>query len=282
MSVSPAGGAGEAAVGGGEAIASSNMEFGDQTLLTAIAAKYEKMPHNIYSSHKGGFTIKSGRSIEHDGKLYFVIEKGANTLKALERELEITKYASNPSYESAPYVSKLVAAKLNPTPVVGRKRSYSGLFVFDSENSQSIDLREFLKYRGRNIDVTNQRIYDDLHTAIEALHAVGIVHRDIKPENVVILYKTYAPDGKLIRSPTPYPYVGLRIIDFGFAEEMETPVTPAGTRGYMPDPYPSTATPNLNKYALEKIARNNLGYGIVRKARKTQRRRQGRSRRSRA
>ena len=276
MSIKAAGGAGEAAVGGGGATATEEtLEFGDQSLLGELATKYARFGHNYYGN-RGGFTIKSGRLIEHGGKLYYIIEKGANTLKELQTELEITKYVSDPEFESSPHVSKLVAAKLNPTPVEGRKRPYGGLFVFDSENSQVMDLRKFLNTRS-NIDVSRQKIYDDLHAAIEALHAIGVIHRDIKPENVIILYKVFTSDGKLIRPPAQYPYVGLRIIDFGFAVEIGSTVKPAGTRMYMPTPYPATAEPSLNKYALEVIARNNLGPGIYRKARRTRRARKPRA-----
>ena len=281
MSVKAAGGAGEAAVGGGAATTTTGkpLEFGDQSLLEELSTKYARYGHNIYGN-RGSYTVKSGRSIEHAGKLYYVIEKGSKELKDLQEELDMLKYVSDPEYASAPHVSKLVAAKLNPTPSTERKRHvYSGLFVFDLENSQAMDLRQFLQ-RGmdRRVGVTRQKIYDDLHAAIEALHSIGVIHRDIKPENIIILYKVLSDDGKLL-SP-PYPYVGLRIIDFGFAVELGSEISFAGTIAYAPSmsTYPATAQPNLNKYSLEIIARNNLGPGISRKPRRTRRHRSRRSR----
>jgi len=268
-----AGGAGAIIGGGGAASATSvgipgiPLEFGDQDLLKVLATEYEKFSHNKYYGNAGGYTVKSGRLINYKGKLYYVIEKGANTLEELQTELDITTFLLMDEEASAPHVSKLVAAKLNSEKVEGRKRPFSGLFIFDSENSQVETLGDFIKYR--NIDVSLQKVYNDLENAIVAIHTAGIIHRDIKPENIVILYNSYTPEGKLIKSP--YPYKGLRIIDFGFAVPKGRTVTPAGTPGYMPVPYPEIANEAINMHALYIIKRKMGVYS--RRARRNQYRR---------
>lgn len=248
-----------AAAGGGSA--TDAVEWGDQTLLSYLYSIYKTIPHSPHGN-TGGFTVKSGQTMTYMGRPYYIIVKGARTFEDLKNEFEITKYVSDSEYGSARHVGKLVAVKLNPIPLTTgpAHRKYSGIFVFDLEDSQAIDLYRYLRIGlGVKIDVSYAQIYNDLHEAVTSLHRdVAVIHRDLKPQNIILLYKMYDSDGKLIRSLAGYPYVGLRIIDFGLAVEEASSVTPAGTPGYMPDPYPSKATPNINKYALNVIAEKNL------------------------
>jgi serine/threonine protein kinase len=71
------------------------------------------------------------------------------------------------------------------------------------EKIEGMNLREYLKQRGRPIDSeTGKRWLIELLTILQQVHDAGILHRDIKPQNII-----FKPDGKLA------------LIDFGAVRE---------------------------------------------------------------
>lgn len=78
----------------------------------------------------------------------------------------------------------------------------------------------FIQCRGRLAEATASAIFQQLISAVEYLHCVGIAHRDIKPENILLDYQN-----------------NVKLIDFGlsnFYQKGEKLITSCGSPCYAP------------------------------------------------
>ncbi len=80
-------------------------------------------------------------------------------------------------------------------------------------------LDKFLRQGGRLNVPTMRKILHDVSSALDYIHARGVVHRDLKPANIMLLLK---PDGSIDRAV---------LMDFGIAKSQTTAITGTETMG---------------------------------------------------
>ncbi len=140
------------------------------------------------------------------GKTYEVSDQGTskvlkvlinNSPKAVElfqREAEVLSQLNSPGI---PRVDP------NSYFVFHPKDSQEPIHCLVMEKIEGMNLREYLKQRGRPIDSESAvRWLTELLLILQPVHDRGILHRDIKPQNII-----FKPDGKLA------------LIDFGAVRE---------------------------------------------------------------
>jgi len=140
------------------------------------------------------------------GKTYEVSDQGTskvlkvlinNSPKAVElfqREAEVLSQLNSPGIP-----------KVDPNSyfVFHPKDSQEPIHCLVMEKIEGMNLREYLKQRGRPIDSESAvRWLTELLLILQPVHDRGILHRDIKPQNII-----FKPDGKLA------------LIDFGAVRE---------------------------------------------------------------
>lgn len=91
-------------------------------------------------------------------------------------------------------------------------RTIDGAFYLVMEYVEGYDLREYLNARRRLPLHEAAPLFEQLLSALDAAHRVGIVHRDIKPENILLQPQT---DGSLC----------VKLFDFGMAKHTENAQT---------------------------------------------------------
>jgi serine/threonine protein kinase len=87
-------------------------------------------------------------------------------------------------------------------------RTADGAFYLVMEYVEGYDFRDFLNQHHRLTLQEAAPLFEQLLSALDAAHRVGIVHRDIKPENILLQPQT---DGSLC----------IKLFDFGMARHTE-------------------------------------------------------------
>lgn len=133
-------------------------------------------------------------------------------------EVEIMKSLCNENivaYKDLPAILKTTFDKHNPTrlPILSMEYCSKGnlrKFLLQTKNLKGCD----------EADV--RRILKDVANGISYLHSKNITHRDIKPENIVIQDCNDRPNKQIYK-----------LIDLGYAKELETIASFVGTLPYL-------------------------------------------------
>lgn len=80
------------------------------------------------------------------------------------------------------------------------------------------DLKTFLQSSGALSQLEAKYYFGQLRSAIQYLSSLNIVHRDIKPQNILLHFRK--PRTSLLYD---FKDVQLKLVDFGFAKEVNTP-----------------------------------------------------------
>jgi eukaryotic-like serine/threonine-protein kinase len=106
--------------------------------------------------------------------------------------------------------ARLLIQAENPycTAVYDFARTADGAFYLVMEYVDGYDFRELLNQQYRLTLLQAAPLFEQLLSALDAAHRVGIVHRDIKPENILLQPQ---PDGSLC----------VKLFDFGMARHTE-------------------------------------------------------------
>ena len=126
--------------------------------------------------------------------LKVLINNSPKAVELFQREAEVLSQLASPSIPKVEPNSYFIFHPSN---------SQEPLHCLVMEKVEGMNLREYLKQRGRPVDSDSaQRWLVELLAVLQQVHDAGILHRDIKPQNII-----FKPDGKLA------------LIDFGAVRE---------------------------------------------------------------
>lgn len=119
----------------------------------------------------------------------------------------------------------VVQFKQLPEALLNGIKNPSGLPLLSMEYCKRGNLRHVMK-NPHNIcgleEFDIKEILADLSNGLKYLHSLNITHRDIKPENVVLQECTGRPSKNIYK-----------LIDLGFAKELENTLSVVGTCDYV-------------------------------------------------
>jgi hypothetical protein len=164
--------------------------IGDDMLAAAISSRYD-VERLLGQGQMGKVFLATSKELGHKVALKLTQPKGRNAdevIARFKREILVTALIFHP----------------NVVEVYDKDELPDGSFYMAMEVLDGIELKDYLKERGKleigkALDITQQ-----LTEALKACHEAEVVHRDVKPENITILEKD---DGS----------VEIKLVDFGLA-----------------------------------------------------------------
>ena len=99
-------------------------------------------------------------------------------------------------------------------------------------------------------------IFLKLLLKVEWLHELGVIHCDLKPENIKCALQPENIRSDLVTNP-------VTVIDYGFAQEINTLKQTGGTLEYRWYKADGKAVPEIDVYSMSRVARQLFGFDLI-------------------